>query len=528
MLLFFKESVKSLAVAIIVVATFFMLGGYVLIQYIDNVKDYYQIEVDNNKSKACLARKLSEKLYKIESNVTRIATDNYSTDISIYKKNNDFLISQINMLLDILTSGGIYREKLQVNIAGKEDIIEKIPFSQPADSYGVNILELVPKIERISKNISLINELIEKNKKEQEMLQFKKRDKHISLLLKNVYTYFENTHNSINNIYYTTQQQAQILFFKKSKKIIFYNRLKNTLFIFSLLLGAVLGYFIIKRIRLLLEMHQSHLKKIEEINKKLLLSKAEIDQKLQIISNERKKLQEQNKRLENFAYITSHDLQEPLNTIIGFSQILKSKFKADLGSFGVKSIDKIQKSSKRMKTLISELLVYSRLGENEQVEKGKFYKLLAEIQEDLADTIQVNRVKFVYDGSVTMYVYKREMKSLMLNLITNAIKYRKDSVDPVITIKVKETKDYYHFSVADNGIGFDMKHKNKIFDIFQRLHTRDQYSGTGIGLATCKRVVELHKGKIWVESEEGKGSTFYFTISKHLKDEENYKKRSVN
>ncbi len=516
---FFKESIKLLVFALIIASLIFVVFGYTLTNYLDNVQIKYNKKTDNNKAKACLGRKLSEKLYRIETNLTYAINSENNEEIDTKTRHNEDLTRQMSRIIYVLGNGGIYREKLSVNTVNKDDVVETIPYTKPNSYYIIEVIELEPRIVEIKRNTAEIIKLIKNNNSNTDTLSKNIREREIKLFSKLIETHFKRTHELINNIYHDVKVETSKLELEKNNKTRFLSNAKNTTFVFALLVGITLAYFIVKRILFLLREQEDNLNKIKEGNKDLLLSKAEVTQQLKTISDDRRLLKEQNKRLENFAYITSHDLQEPLNTIIGFSGILKTKFKAELGSFGLKSIEKIQKSSMRMKTLINELLIYSRLGESEQIERGEICSLMAEIQEDLADTILKNKVTFVYKDLVVMYGYKREMKSLLLNLITNAIKYRKEDESPVITINSKETKDYYHFSVADNGIGFNMQHKDKIFDIFQRLHTRDQYAGTGIGLATCKRIVELHKGEIWVESEEGKGSTFFFTIYKHLKND---------
>ncbi len=241
-----------------------------------------------------------------------------------------------------------------------------------------------------------------------------------------------------------------------------------------------------------------------------------IIQKMNVLEASNKLVMTKNDELSRFTYIASHDLQEPLNTIISFSKLLKEGYHDKLEGIGQKSIEIIDESTMRMRSLTTDLLEYSRIGRKVKPEIIDVNKLLENIKLDLTELIDKNNVTITYNNLAEVSAYRNELRMLFLNLITNAIKYRKETVAPEITIEFEEGKDEYTYAVIDNGIGIDMQFKDKIFEIFQRLHTNDQYSGTGIGLANCKRIVELHKGEIWVRSEVGKGSKFLFTIKKDL------------
>ncbi len=239
-----------------------------------------------------------------------------------------------------------------------------------------------------------------------------------------------------------------------------------------------------------------------------------IIQKMNVLEASNKLVMTKNDELSRFTYIASHDLQEPLNTIISFSKLLKEGYYEKLEGIGQKSIEIIDDSTMRMRSLTTDLLEYSRIGRKVEPEKIDVNKLIENIKLDLTELIVKNNVTITYDNLPEILAYRNELRMLFLNLITNAIKYRKETVAPQIKIDFEEGKDEYTYTVIDNGIGIDMQFKDKIFEIFQRLHTNDQYSGTGIGLANCKRIVELHKGEIWVSSEVDKGSKFLFTIKK--------------
>jgi len=263
--------------------------------------------------------------------------------------------------------------------------------------------------------------------------------------------------------------------------------------------------------------------KSEQALLKLNADLSQKNNKLEILNDENikfnSKLRKKNKELSQFTYIASHDLQEPLNTIIGFSEILKDNYSDKLEGIGKQSLEIINHSTLRMKELVADLLKYSRIGKKTELEKVDVNQIIENIKTDLNNLIISKKATIIYSDLFTIKAYKNELSMLFLNLITNAIKYSKKDVPPRIEIKSQETEGEYIYTVTDNGIGIDMQFKDKIFEVFQRLHTRDKYSGTGIGLANCARIAELHKGKIWVESEINKGSIFTFTIKKVLNND---------
>lgn len=227
-----------------------------------------------------------------------------------------------------------------------------------------------------------------------------------------------------------------------------------------------------------------------------------------------KRLKSKNKELEQFGYLTSHDLQEPLNTIISYTSLLEDE-KENMSELSKKSIEVIKSSSYRMKEFIKELLEYSKIGKRLEKSEIDVITLLNSIKEDLFSLTEQTKATITYIGRpIKIKGYEVDLMKLFQNLIVNGIKYSKEETRPVITIDVREEDENYLFSVSDNGIGIEENQFEKIFQIFQRLHNRNDYSGTGIGLAHCKKVVNLHNGKIWVTSKVGKGSTFYFTLAK--------------
>ncbi|WP_188467840.1 PAS domain S-box protein [Marivirga lumbricoides] len=222
---------------------------------------------------------------------------------------------------------------------------------------------------------------------------------------------------------------------------------------------------------------------------------------------------------ERFAYIASHDLQEPVRTIISISEIFKKEYFEQFDDRGKQLLLFINESGIRMSNLIKGLLDYSRLGIDKSFEKVKINTLLSEIEIDLSNKIKTYNAQIIYGNLPIINGYSVELRSLFQNLITNAIKFSKKDIQPIIEIKASEDINEWKFSVADNGIGIDMKFKDKIFQMFRRINNKKSYEGTGIGLAHCLRIVEIHGGTIWFDSHLGDGSTFYFTISKNHMNE---------
>ncbi len=234
-----------------------------------------------------------------------------------------------------------------------------------------------------------------------------------------------------------------------------------------------------------------------------------------------KKLLDSNAELEQFAYVASHDLQEPLRTVKSFVQLLEKKYKSTLDENTAKYIHFAIDGVNRMKTLISDLLDFSKIGMAEQ--EFAFVNIatvLENTQLILKSLLEENGAIIIYpDHLPVIRANDLQIKQLFQNLITNGIKYRGEE-KPVIEVGYTETNKLWQFFVKDNGTGINPEYFDKIFILFQRLHGRSTHSGTGIGLATCKKIAQKHGGSIWVESVEGKGSTFYFTISKQVESGE--------
>lgn len=224
-------------------------------------------------------------------------------------------------------------------------------------------------------------------------------------------------------------------------------------------------------------------------------------------------LESKSKEMEQFAYIASHDLREPLLTIKSFAKLLDEEYGTTFDEDGRIYINAIIKSITRMEALTKGLLDYSRLGQIKPMEKVDCNAVLNDVVADLNALITTTGATVVVDKLPVVNGHALELKLLFQNLLNNAIKFRKKDIAPVVQISAKPTADGYLFAVEDNGIGISEKNREKIFVMFQRLHNRDLYEGTGIGLAQCKKIVEMHNGTIWVESEPDKYSRFCFTIS---------------
>jgi PAS domain S-box-containing protein len=224
-------------------------------------------------------------------------------------------------------------------------------------------------------------------------------------------------------------------------------------------------------------------------------------------------LEIKNKELEQFAYVASHDMQEPLRTTSSFVELLRKQYHGKIDDNANRYIDYVVQASDRMKTLIKDLLDYSRIGREKQFEPVDCNIAFDEVMADLAKVIKENKAVIRAGKLPVVNAFPTELKLLFQNLISNSIKFQKPGIAPHIDISTTKENGHWHFQFRDNGIGIEKQYQQRIFIIFQRLHNRSVYEGSGIGLAHCKKIVELHGGTIWVESEAGKGSIFHFTIA---------------
>jgi len=227
---------------------------------------------------------------------------------------------------------------------------------------------------------------------------------------------------------------------------------------------------------------------------------------------------ESNMQLENFAHIASHDLKEPIRSIIGFSQLLKRKAKNKLNTDENEYLEFIIAASQNMAAQIEDLLEYALVNSKTPTFKTVYIpQLLDHVLKQLQTAIQSQKAHIKCQNiPEKIMCNSNQISQLFQNIISNGIKFSRPNVSSIISINAKEEPTYWQFSISDNGIGISPEYHEKIFLLFRRLHTRETYQGTGIGLAICKKIVDRHNGKIWIESEEGQGTTFHFTISKQL------------
>jgi len=306
------------------------------------------------------------------------------------------------------------------------------------------------------------------------------------------------------NAYLLKKKENEIVALKNEQRV---SRLKNIFWIiaFSTLVVIVIAlFFNWKKQRKMARLLQEKNNVIEEKNEKI-----QIQNKL---------LEQSNVELQNFAYVASHDLKEPLRMVNSFSGLLQRKYTDVLDDRGQEYMYYITDAVDRMGILLDDLLDYSRVNTSDKnSESVNTANVAAKVRMNLTPRLEEKSGDVVinYDKMPEIQGNKSQFGQLLQNLISNGLKFQ-NGKPPVVEVDCEERKKDYLFSVKDNGIGISKENQAKVFDMFTRLHTRDQYEGTGIGLSTCKKIVDRHGGDIWVESEEGEGCTFFFTVSKHL------------
>ncbi|HTZ19903.1 MAG TPA: ATP-binding protein [Opitutaceae bacterium] len=228
---------------------------------------------------------------------------------------------------------------------------------------------------------------------------------------------------------------------------------------------------------------------------------------------EHEELTRSNAELEQFAYVASHDLQEPLRAVASCVQLLKKRYEGKLDARADEFIRHAVEGTKRMQALITDLLAYSRVGTHQQpFEPVDCNAVVDESLANLTVAIQESGATVTRDPLPTVMADPTHLTQVFQNLIGNALKFRAENRPPRIHLTAKNAAGEWTLGVSDNGIGIEPQYFERIFRVFQRLHTRTSYPGTGIGLAICKKIVERHGGRIWIESQFGQGSTFYFTL----------------
>ena len=249
------------------------------------------------------------------------------------------------------------------------------------------------------------------------------------------------------------------------------------------------------------------------VERSLELSSAELNEKNTQIERQREELSRSNTELEHFAYIASHDLQEPLRTVQSYLQLIRRRYAPKLDQDANEFIDFAVEGATRMRTLIEDLLTYARVSSKARpLEPVALGAALDDVVRALEVRIREKEATITSSALPEVMADQRQLAQLLQNLIANAVKFQKPGEKPVITVSAERRDGDWLVRVKDNGIGMAPEYKEKIFVIFQRLHGRDEYEGTGLGLAVCKKIVERHGGNIWVESEVGKGATFLFTL----------------
>lgn len=254
---------------------------------------------------------------------------------------------------------------------------------------------------------------------------------------------------------------------------------------------------------------------LEEEKSRVLELNKEIEQRKRTekaLKDATTRLVSSNTDLQQFAYVASHDLQEPLRAVSGFVQLLAAKNKASFDEESLVWVNHAVEGSQRMRTLINDLLSYARIeSRGKDFDTVDLNEVLDRVKHDLSVTIEETHATVKFDKMPTVSGDPTQLGQLFQNLVNNAIKFRSNA-DPFVTINSEVNGKENVISVKDNGRGFDMEHAERIFVIFQRLQGRTEAPGTGIGLAVCKKIVERHHGRIWVDSKVGEGTTFFFTL----------------
>jgi light-regulated signal transduction histidine kinase (bacteriophytochrome) len=259
---------------------------------------------------------------------------------------------------------------------------------------------------------------------------------------------------------------------------------------------------------------------------------AQIRQAEETLIQQAKELTRSNAELEQFAYVASHDLQEPLRMVTSYVKILAQDYEDRLDADADRYINYAVDGANRMKVLINDLLAFSRVGsQGKPVEPTDCGRVMEQVTSDLEEAIKESRGKVTWESLPTVMADGTQLAQLLRNLVGNGIKFRGEA-PPHVHVSAElaspgaglseaqgHTGGEWLFSVCDNGIGIAPKHHARIFQMFERLHHRSEYPGTGIGLAICQKIVERHGGRIWVESQPGKGSTFFFTIPLREEDD---------
>ncbi|MBI4376263.1 MAG: hypothetical protein HY549_07410 [Elusimicrobia bacterium] len=254
------------------------------------------------------------------------------------------------------------------------------------------------------------------------------------------------------------------------------------------------------------------LKIIEDFSERRRLEKSMVTTN-EALKRQTTELQRSNQDLEDFAYVASHDLQEPLRKVRSFCELLAQMYKGKMDARADRFIERIVDASDRMQALINDLLTYSRISRRPLVlETVDMNQVLLEVADSLRNQIAKSGAKLRWETLPKLQAEAFCMSQLMQNLVENGLKFHASGRHPEVRIWAGRKGDSWEIHVQDNGIGIESAYFERIFVIFQRLHTRQEYRGTGVGLAICKKIVERHGGRIWLDSKRGEGATFHFSI----------------
>jgi signal transduction histidine kinase len=245
---------------------------------------------------------------------------------------------------------------------------------------------------------------------------------------------------------------------------------------------------------------------LDEKQERVLRRQAELD-----LAKKAEELTRSNADLEQFAYVASHDLQEPLRMVAAYTQLLAERYRGKLDADADQFIGYASEGALRMQVLIQDLLAFSRVGKNGVSGGVDCNAVMKDVLQILSASIQESGAVVTYGDLPQVWADRTQMSQVLQNLIGNAIKFR-GSDPPMVTVTAEKADDHWLFKVSDNGIGIPEENAENIFVVFQRLHTRTEYPGNGIGLAICKKIIERYGGRIWMESREGYGSTFKFIL----------------
>jgi signal transduction histidine kinase len=291
---------------------------------------------------------------------------------------------------------------------------------------------------------------------------------------------------------------------------------------------TVLSFFCFAFVTIFNRSQSKVLRELKEKNVLLEEQKKEISTHSEVLKFKDERLQKSNADLQNFAYSASHDLKEPLRMIGMYTQLLQRRIAPALDERSEEYMFYMTDGVKRMQKLLDDLLLYSRLGKNDNdIQDVDINQTMLLVIYNLTVTIKETNTSIIFSNLPTICASSTEMMQLFQNMVANSIKFRRVDVAPEIMIIHAERGDEHLITLQDNGIGIKEEYKEKVFNIFTKLHSTSQYEGSGIGLATCKKIVEEMGGRMWLTSEEGVGTRFYFTFPKKARKKKAEQKEAV-